>query len=328
MPFNRPQLRDVMRRGTFIAEEVLLGSQARRSSLFASVVKHRDPGEAPAIARIHLFAAMTFVIGSFFFVYEELTDNWLLPYRIGCISFIVGCIAYLVAVGVTGTLLDDGLSSRVSDSIIIVAMVLFIIGCALPFHGDEEDVVKRFPLVNWLFLLGSILLFFDALKCAISSRAADGLTLGNYLDLGTTVCFVFGAILSGKFYKSTSMFVEEGMIFWLLGSCCCAVGPTRVLACSAYDPSMLPMKGDERLYGALHATLDGRDHEERPEAHRDENIAYLRSASLPSNYYVPTGGSVGSAGSCCSDYASSSNDEVSSSSDNNGRVVRKPRALP
>merc|ERR1719401_1938036 len=113
--------------------------------------------------------------------------------------FIVGCIAYLTAMGLSGSLLDERLSSRVSDGMIISAMILFIIGSAIPFHGGKEDVLKRFDLMNWLFLVGSLLLFRDAMKCAITSRMTEGLTLGNYLDLATTVCFVVGAILGGKF---------------------------------------------------------------------------------------------------------------------------------
>jgi hypothetical protein len=300
-----------MRRGTFLAEEVLMSQHARRGSLFASIVKHDDPVEAPGIAKMHLFAAVMFVLGSLFFVYQEVSQHWLIHYRIGCVLFIIGCTTYLVAMGMSGAILDEGLSSRVSDSIIIVAMVLFIVGCAIPFRGDEEEVLKRFDLMNWLFLVGSILLLLDAVKCAISSRFTEGLTLGNYLDLSTTVCFLFGAILGGKFYKDAPVFVEEGMFMWLFGSCFCAIGPTRVLAWDAYDPSTFPRKGDENLYGTLQATLDGRDRGE------SESLAYLRSASLPSNYHS-------GAGNDSSDDGIASSSEEAASSDNQ----REPRAFP
>lgn len=304
MPFNRPNIAALMRRGTFIAEEVLIGGNARKGSLFASVVKHQDPTEAPTIAKVHLFAAAMFVIGSMFFVYQEVAplDQWLLHYRLGCVCFIFGCIAYLVAMGLSGSLLDDGISSRLSDAIIIVSMVLFIVGSAISFHGAEEEVLKRLDLMNWIFLIGSVLLFVDAIKCSATSMLTDRVTLGNYLDLSTTLCFVIGAVFGGKFWRPTPLVVEEGMVLWLFGSCFCVVGPLRVVACRAYDPSILPKKGDENLYGALHATLDGRD--------REGPGSMMRASSLPSEYYVE-GGGLDSASDA--DAAVSSSEEVAPS---------------
>jgi len=271
-----------MRRGTFLAEEVLMSSNARRGSLFASVVKHGDPTEAPTIAKVHLFAAVLFVVGSLFFVYQGIADNWLFHYRIGCALFIIGCVAYLVAMGMAGGLLDENLSSRVSDMIIIAAMVLFIVGCVIAFHpGGEKEVLRRMDLMNYIFLVGSVLLFFDATKCAISSRIADALTLGNYLNIATTTSFVAAAILGGKFYRATPFIVEEGMVMWLVGSSFCMVGPLRVLACGAYDPGNPPKKGVDSLYGSV---CENGAPSDKNRENREDNLAYLRTASLPSNY--------------------------------------------
>lgn len=272
MPFNRPPLRDLMRRGSFLAEEVLLGSNARRGSLFASVVKQQGTTDAPAIAKVHLFSSLMFVVGSVFFVaaefrYHDIPDTWLFHYRIGSAFYIIGCIGYLVAMGMSGSL-QDGLSGRLSDAMIILAMVLFILGCAMAFTpGGQQKVNQYMDMMNRIYLAGSLLLFFDAIKCAVSSRLAEGLTLGNYLDIATTLSFTVAAVVGGQFYKTTPYVVKEGISFWLVGSCFCIVGPLRVVACGAYDHDVLPRRaydqdvlprmGGESVYGAMHAAPDG-----------------------------------------------------------------------
>jgi hypothetical protein len=290
--------RDIVRRTSIVAEEVLGSRGARRSSIFASVVKQEeDPTNTYAIAKIHLFAAVMFVLGSAFFVYEEISSQWLLYYRIGCGLFITGCVAYLSAVvSSSGGLTDSGhnISSKVSDALVVVSMVLFIAGSALPLYGEERDVLRVFALISWLFLAGSILLLVDAMKCAVSSHVTDVITLSNYLDLATTICFVSGAVLAGKFYREAPFFVEEGMILWLIGSCCCCIGPTRVLAWRAYDKPTISRKQDAIFYGTMHATLDGRRRssieatggsrsKDDPVSHLARNLKHFNPDDAPSS---------------------------------------------
>jgi hypothetical protein len=249
---------NLMRRASLVAEEVFK-KNARRGSIFAATVKQEDV-RALTIGKIHLLGAVTFVLGSVAYVYGEGSTDWLLEYRIGCGYFIVGSISYLVAMSMSRGI-HDGASNQISDVLIWTAMILFIVGCGLGFSPGVTETGRRMVIANWMFLFGSVMLFFDALKCACSAKLADGLTLGNYLDLITTAVFLFAAIMGGGFvfppliYKITPQVVKEGMMLWLVGSLCCIIAPARVVVYgpSPSEPSLptsLPMSSNEH-YGAV-----------------------------------------------------------------------------
>jgi len=244
------------RRASVLAEEVFK-KNARCGSIFGAKLKQEDP-RAQTIGKLHLLGAVMFVLGSVSFVYGEGSWNWLLHYRTGCGYFIVGCITYLVAMSLSRGI-HDGPSNQVSDVLIWTAMILNIVGCSLSFSPGLTETDRRMAISNWMFVIGSVILFFDALKCACSAKLAHGLTLGNYLDLITTILFIFAAIMGGGFvchpfiYKVTPQVIKEGMMLWLVGSLFCVVAPTRVVV---YGPppseSAVPASYSEH-YGAAQA---------------------------------------------------------------------------
>lgn len=252
---------------------------ARQGSLAAFSLLVPNQNERPRIAKMHLFGAFMFVLGSAFFVYEEIAPQWLLFYRIGCVIFIVGCFAYLLALITCMSSSEYALSNKISDVAVALGMTLFIVGCGLAFGGEEKFVLQHLNAMNWMFLVGSLLLFADAVKCSVTAQFMDGVSMGNYLDIGASLCFVIGAIFAGKFYKETPFWVMEGMLFWLLGSCVCVVGPARA-ACKIHDvPPLAPLlaksvKGG--IYGS--AQPDG-----RPDSRRSSGA--VRVGSLPPDFH-------------------------------------------
>lgn len=247
-----------MRRASLLAEEVFVSSNARRGSIFAARIKEEDP-HALSIAKVHLLAALTFVLGSVFFVYGDGAEDWLLQYRIGCGFYIIGCVAYLVAMSMSRDI-HEGASNEVSDFLIWTAMILFIIGCSLAFSPGVTLTGKRMAIMNWVFLIGSLILLFDAFKCAFSAWMSEGLTLGNYLDIVTTVFFMLAAIMGGGFYcppivyKITPLVIKEGMMCWLVGSLFCLIAPAQVVVYGPPPTPSLPMSTNDH-YGAVQAAI-------------------------------------------------------------------------
>jgi len=228
----------------------MLGPSARKGSIFSSqFAVADDPHFAPFIVKAHLAGSLSFIVGSAVFVYQTRSPAWLYWYRVGCVLFIPGCLAYLWAAALSTYSRTTGLSGKVSDVLLGLAMMHYIVGCGMALRGDEREVSDSFHEINLFFLVGSVLAFVDAMKCSFSAYRLEGVGVFNMLDLAATTCFMVGAVLADK---GSPFIVQEGMIIWLLGSCFCIVGPAKVLLKGQSQPFQRVSREGRAQYGATH----------------------------------------------------------------------------
>jgi len=149
---------------------------------------------------------------------------------LGALNFVLGSISFVCAEGASDWLLQY----RIGCAYFIAGCALYLVAMSLS-RGIHDG--------------------------ACSAKLADGLALGNYMDLMTTTAFLFAAILGGGFvcpplvYKITPQIIEDGMRLWLLGSLFCVVAPTRVVVFGPPPPEpslpfSLPVSSNNR-YGTI-----------------------------------------------------------------------------
>ena len=60
-----------------------------------TAVAQEEPADAKSVTIAQLIGAVLFAVGSAFFVWMAWADDWVLPWRVGCALWIVGCVPYL-----------------------------------------------------------------------------------------------------------------------------------------------------------------------------------------------------------------------------------------
>jgi hypothetical protein len=184
-----------------------------------------------------------YVIGSSFFIAGALgfllsiylVENWLVPFQFGAITWIIGCIAYMIPL--------IGMFKFCSGSFVcwpwglgeigyVICLLCFIVGCGIVFFGpnglaDEEQVLKFLPAMNGLFVGGSACLLLNPIYHLLSGKAKPWMckspssgtvvtTVDWWFEMAVAFSFTFAGAAGG--YGNHPKHITAGLFFWIVGS--------------------------------------------------------------------------------------------------------------
>ena len=112
-----------------------------------------------SVAISQLLGAVLFAFGSACFVWSSWVDDWVLPMRIGCGSWIGGCVPYLWP-PLVNERKPAAERMHISNVLQVCAMLSWAVGSAFAF---VDDIDSALPVVSANYLAGSTCLLCDAL---------------------------------------------------------------------------------------------------------------------------------------------------------------------
>ena len=213
-----------------------------------TAVAQEEPADAKSVTIAQLIGAVLFAVGSAFFVWMAWADDWVLPWRVGCALWIVGCVPYLwppLRQELQGscTAVD-----HLSNALQVAAMLSWVVGSAFAFHDDEDTGMA----VNCGgYLAGSACLLLDAL---LQARALRSETIARREQLSLLADLLAGIfyVLAGGFagYASETPLLRFGNCCWLVASLFSCSRPFLALFAAA-RPQAPPARCDNTLEKVL-----------------------------------------------------------------------------
>jgi hypothetical protein len=185
-----------------------------------------------------------YVTGSVFFIAGALgfllsiylVETWLVPFQFGAITWIIGCVAYMIPL--LAMFCKDDFSWwpwGLGEVGYVVCLSCFIVGCAIVFFGpprglaQEDQVLLFLPAMNGLFLAGSACLFLNPVFLLLSGKAKPWIcspsqfssevkvtTVDWWFEAAVAFSFTFAGAAGG--YGDHPNSITAGLFFWIIGS--------------------------------------------------------------------------------------------------------------
>jgi hypothetical protein len=182
-----------------------------------------------------LIGSICYTIGSFGFIWSSWDpEDWLIPFQFGCGVWIVGCVAFGIAIGLEAHGCRRH-STKWWQTVCTVChstcQLTFLVGCGLAFGGNEDEIAERVSIGNALFLAGSLALVIDVVLVYLHSpRKKEDFFVARAaapINILVVISFVYAAVVGG--YGGTTATLRAGMFGWVIGSVASGVLPTKEL---------------------------------------------------------------------------------------------------
>ena len=190
---------------------------------------------AGSIPIAQLIGAVLFAFGSACFVWAAWAEDWVQPFRVGCMAWICGCLPYLWPplrneLADVGTGADASTAERfaahLSNALQVAGMLSWVVGSAYAF---QEDIEVGIVVTKAAYLTGSACLLCDALMQAREFGAASR---NERVSLLADVLAGLFYVLAGGFegYATEVGLMRFGSCSWLVGSLFSCVRPCLALS--------------------------------------------------------------------------------------------------
>jgi len=202
-------------------------TSARSVSATETGTMAADEKEEPAavsVAVTQLIGAVLFAAGSACFVWMAWADEWVLPWRIGCVLWIFGCVPYLWPPCRQEYFGPRTAAAHLSNVLQVCGMISWAVGSAFAFL-DNVDTAMQVNAAG--YLAGSACLLCDAVLqarafCSASPVPRDE-RFSLLADLFAGLFYVLAGVFGG--YAKDTALLRFGNVCWLVGSLISGVRP-------------------------------------------------------------------------------------------------------